>query len=78
MSFWHFEPPDPEFPYRVELCASKLQVVSEWLRINVPDTGDAGDEEGWLWDRSAISPHDTHMYAFKHEHDAILVALTWS
>ncbi len=78
MSFWAFEPPDPEFPYRVELCASNMPAASGWLRINVPDTGDAGDEAGWLWDRSAISPTHTHIYAFRHEDDAIRFALTWS
>ena len=78
MSFWYFEPPDPEFPYRVELCAHKMAPAAEWLHMNVPDTGDHGDQELWQWDRSAISPTNTHIYAFRHEQDAIKFALTWS
>jgi hypothetical protein len=78
MSFWYFEPPDPKFPYRVELCASKLMPASEWLHINVTDTGDHGDKEEWQWDRSAITPTHTHMYAFRNEDDATRFALAWS
>lgn len=78
MTFWYFEPPDPKFPYRVELCDSKLDTASEWLHINVPDTGDHGDEAGWQWARSAITPTDTHVYAFRNQDDATRFALTWS
>lgn len=78
MSFCYFETPDPEFPYRVELCNSKLDTASQWLHINVPDTGDHGDEAGWQWDRSAITPTHTHVYAFRSQDDATRFALAWS
>lgn len=67
-----------EFPHRVELNKSIRDQADLWLRVNLPDTGDNGDISGWLWDRSAITPTGTHIYSFRHEHDATQFALTWS
>ena len=66
------------FPYRVELCASHVKAVTVWMSINLPDTGDDGDESGWLWDRSHITPTHTHIYSFKSSEHAALFALAWT
>lgn len=67
-----------EFPYKVELCASLRVMADNWLHVNVPDTGDEGDRDGWLWDRGPLYLSGTHTYSFKHEQDALQFSLTWS
>jgi hypothetical protein len=69
--------PDP-FPYKVELSSVLMPVAAAWLWKHVPDTGDEGDEAGWMWARDPVPVRRTHVYSFKRESDAILFALTWS
>jgi hypothetical protein len=65
------------FPYWVELAHTHRDMADNWLHVNVPDTGDDGDEDGWMWYRSPVTPTNTHIYAFKRSDHAAEFALAW-
>lgn len=67
-----------EFPYRVEINRQHVRSANEWLDHNVPDSGDSGDQKGWMWNRSIPTPRNTRIYAFKQQEHAIQFALIWS
>ena len=66
------------FPHRVELSRILSDQADVWLQVNLPDTGDAGDQSGWLWDRSSITTKLTHIYSFRSSEHAAQFALTFS
>jgi len=71
-----FEP--DQFPYKVELSVVVRLAADAWLCHNVPDTGDEGDEAGWMWNRGPLTNKRTHVYSFKRESDAVSFALAWT
>lgn len=76
-----FSPEDKEeFSYEVstQIHLRDRSLADEWLAQHVPDSGTDGDRSLWVW----ISNGDIHShlmtYRFKHEHDALQFALTFT
>lgn len=78
-----FAPEDQAlFPHevitRISISMSDRQAVNTWLHAHIPDGGDHGLRDDWLWISNGDPDTYCMVFRFKHEHHAIRFALTWT
>lgn len=69
-----------DFPYEVlvNISINRRHESNAWLNIHIPDSGDGGNRDEWLWTSVGDQSTNTMIYRFKHAHHAALFALTWT
>lgn len=68
------------FPYEVvsHISVKGRRTTDTWLNLHIPDSGDHGLTEDWLWISNGHAMTHQMVYRFKHEHHAAWFALTWT
>ncbi len=68
------------FPHEVitHISIHDRREAHAWLHSHIPDSGDHGPRNDWLWISNCDETNRHMVFRFKHDHHAIRFALTWT